>query len=1066
MANLENNISEHDFDVTLGFAGEGKSAFLGISNLFFCLYQVDFVTGEFDEVFSRAKMRETLGSKGNAAAALRYVGDNFVIEKYRAAFREFADLGSLASLLSRESVVRFECEGASVGWCRLLVMPCDWDECGAVTGALFAARMIQDEKQREIAREAALREARTDALTGVRNRRAYLDEANKWTDAIATGSCEPFAVAVFDVNHLKQVNDTFGHERGDAYILSAKDAICTTFTHSPVFRIGGDEFVAIISGRDYDNRISLVAQFRQISGSNEIASLVGGTGVLSAIGMSDYRAGFDKSFSAVFNRADERMYLDKMSARNVLSVNADTASASVRPDMGAALMGNANEGQKTRRRVLVIEDNDFVRSSLVEELSGAYSIVEAADGLAGLENLRTYASELSAVVLNLNMPGMDGFEFLSIVESDALLKQVPIIVSATDVDLQVEQRCMDLGASEFLYRPYSQSTLHRRLDAVIQKAESESLLGMVEIDSYTGFYRRHAFVHHAREFVAQAAETDSITVFAMSLLGADAVEELYGPKGFSAALNLAAKIMRDNMTGEHLLCHVGGGRFLGLCYSDDAHDRGFLQKIQQSVHEIVPAANVVVKSTVAPHVFKGDTVAHAVSAVEDGIARIAHDPLKSVSVVTRDDVAQMARQEELVVELAAALDNNEFDIYLQPKCRLSDGSVIGAEALVRRVKPDGEVLGPATFIPVMEKNGLITQLDLLVWERTFAAMADWIDKGLNPPPVSMNVSRIDIVNTSVFDIFEDLSRRYNVPRDRVEVEITESAYISNEMHVKEEEQAFRQAGYRVLIDDFGSGYSSLSMLKDADADILKLDMRFLQGDEQNFDKSVGIIRSVVDMAHDLGMLVIVEGVETQAQRDALLALGCTYAQGYFFYRPMPRDEYEALISDSGKVGEVADVLEAGRFAARRRHELNRSITLTDDTGARRIVFSMLDLLEGMPGGLLIYEANDSERILYANTEMQRLCGCESDDAFMTLSGGTFAGLVYADDVSRVKRSLERQDARGGDPAENHPRLDFVKYRMKRLDGSTVWVHDFGRKLTVDNFGSLFVVFVSPAFAEA
>ena len=250
-----------------------------------------------------------------------------------------------------------------------------------------------------------------------------------------------------------------------------------------------------------------------------------------------------------------------------------------------------------------------------------------------------------------------------------------------------------------------------------------------------------------------------------------------------------------------------------------------------------------------------------------------------------------------------ALKNNEITFYLQPQCRASTGSVVGAESLARWIKPDGRMVPPSAFVPVLEKYGFIPDLDKYVWEAVCRWSRDCLDRGLPLVPVSVNVSRVDIFTMNVTDHFCRLLERYDLPKDAVKIEITESAIGENTGKVRSTIQSLRENGFVVLMDDFGSGYSSLNMLHEINIDVIKLDSSFLHLSEASERKGMHILESVVNMTKTLALPIIVEGVETEAQKDYLMSLGCRYMQGFFFYMPMPPEDFVELISDRGKLDE-------------------------------------------------------------------------------------------------------------------------------------------------------------------
>lgn len=269
---------------------------------------------------------------------------------------------------------------------------------------------------------------------------------------------------------------------------------------------------------------------------------------------------------------------------------------------------------------------------------------------------------------------------------------------------------------------------------------------------------------------------------------------------------------------------------------------------------------------------------------------------RELNICWYDDnlIRDIEEELRLIPEVKRGMREREFVFYAQPKYSLSQKRIVGAEALIRWHHRSKGLIPPGSFIPTLEKNGFITELDKYLWEEVCRTIRDWLDRGLDPLPVSVNVSRRDFFSIDVPGYFKKLIEQYEIDACYIEIEITESALADDENVLKQAEGRFREYGFRVLIDDFGSGYSSLNMLKDVRADVLKLDIRFLDLDDDNHDKGVSIMRSVFEMADNLQMPVIAEGVETEEQLGTLREMGCDLVQGYYFYRPMPVPDYEVL----------------------------------------------------------------------------------------------------------------------------------------------------------------------------
>ena len=246
-------------------------------------------------------------------------------------------------------------------------------------------------------------------------------------------------------------------------------------------------------------------------------------------------------------------------------------------------------------------------------------------------------------------------------------------------------------------------------------------------------------------------------------------------------------------------------------------------------------------------------------------------------------------------DINQAFDNNEFCFYLQPKCNAETGAIVGAEALVRWNHPEYGLVSPGEFIPLLERESMVTRFDLFIWRSVCEMLSRWDGEGRNLVPVSVNVSMTDIEAIDVARVLGDLLDRFSIDARLLQVEITESAIAHNMDVVEETIRDLHARGIAVLMDDFGSAYSSLNMLKDINVDAIKLDMKFVDLNADNAAKGLKIIESVIDMAYQLRLSIIAEGAQTAEQVSKLRELGCMDIQGYYFYRPLTVGKMEDLL---------------------------------------------------------------------------------------------------------------------------------------------------------------------------
>lgn len=271
---------------------------------------------------------------------------------------------------------------------------------------------------------------------------------------------------------------------------------------------------------------------------------------------------------------------------------------------------------------------------------------------------------------------------------------------------------------------------------------------------------------------------------------------------------------------------------------------------------------------------------------------------KSEYVIYNDKIgSELIEAKRMEDEMHKALERKEFKVYFQPKVNLRTGEITGAEALVRWEHPKLGTISPARFIPIFEKNGFIIKLDKYVFEEVCKNIRKWINEGYHVVPVSVNVSRVHFLTRNFVSDYSEIKRKYRIHNRLIEIEITESIAFSNENvdEVFSVMREFREAGFDISIDDFGSGYSSLGLLKAMPVNTLKLDKMFLN-DIEDYNAQV-IVSNIVNMAKNLNLMVVSEGVETETQVDFLKGIGCDIAQGYVFAKPVPVNIFETFISN-------------------------------------------------------------------------------------------------------------------------------------------------------------------------
>ncbi len=375
--------------------------------------------------------------------------------------------------------------------------------------------------------------------------------------------------------------------------------------------------------------------------------------------------------------------------------------------------------------------------------------------------------------------------------------------------------------------------------------------------------------------------------------------EWYGREsGDELLAQIGKRLAQTEMETDGLACYLGNDDFALLI----PYDEEMVKNLYNDIHGLVMERGTSVGFMPAFGVCMTDAE-NNIEELLDRAAQASHHAKENyhdrIRIFEESMYEKTERDYQILSDFQTALRDHELFIQLQPQCEIAGGKVVGAESLVRWRKADGTMVSPGVFVPVLEQYGFVTDLDQFVWEEVCAWQKRWIDAGHTPLPVSVNVSQIDIFTIDVPAHFELLRWKYQLPVDVIKIEITESAYVGDDA-VVDTVRRLREKGYLVLMDDFGSGYSSLNMLRNLNVDIIKLDAQFLRMNSDD-RKGVHILESIVGMARSLEAPIIVEGVETQEETEFIKSLGCRYVQGYFFYKPMSVPDFEGLIGDEGSI---------------------------------------------------------------------------------------------------------------------------------------------------------------------
>lgn len=547
----------------------------------------------------------------------------------------------------------------------------------------------------------------------------------------------------------------------------------------------------------------------------------------------------------------------------------------------------------SQKKILVVEDNEINRAMLSEILSSEYQVLEAENGAVALDVLKEYGEGISLILLDIIMPVMDGYTFLAHVKADQAYSSIPVIVTTQSDGESDEVAALSHGAADFVAKPYRPQIILHRVASIINLRETAAVINMIQYDRLTGLYSKEFFYQRVKEILLQHPDR-KYDILCSDIENFKLINDIFGiPAGDRLLCGVAD--MYTRLVGDKGICgRFNADQFACLLEHTAEYTDDMFIELGMEINSLSHAKNIVMKWGIYSIHDRGISVEQMCDRALLAANSIKGQYGKYCAAYDDQLRSRLLREQAITDGMEAALAEGQFEVYLQPKYRIKDDRLAGAEALVRWNHPEWGMQSPAYFIPLFEKNGFITKLDQYVWDRACAVLREWEDKGYPPLSVSVNVSRADIYNADIADILLNTIRRHRLPPSRLHLEITESAYTENPAQIIHTIGRLRELGFVIEMDDFGSGYSSLNMLNKMSIDILKLDMKFIQSETAK-PVNQGILRFIMGLARWMNLGVVAEGVETREQLERLREIGCDYVQGYYFARPMPCGEFEALL---------------------------------------------------------------------------------------------------------------------------------------------------------------------------
>ena len=553
--------------------------------------------------------------------------------------------------------------------------------------------------------------------------------------------------------------------------------------------------------------------------------------------------------------------------------------------------------KEIKNTILIVDYEVIVKKSLEKVLKDEYSILQAENGEVALNMLAIHAEKIVAIVLDMVMPVMDGLTFLEHFRNYQEYNNIPVIVATSNDDEGVEQKCLEYGVWDFVMKPYNPFLLQFRIKNVIDK----SRMLMSERDPVTGLYTKLKFYQKVRHMLAEVVGEK----FAFVRIDIDRfkmINNFYGiQEGDKVLMSIAKELIKISAVFDYFVYARLENDVFACCLPYKEENIEILANdLQLNLKKVNKDYNIKVSCGV--YVINDYNM--DVSEMYDRAYLAAKNCkgkfVQSIAYYDESMIEDMRQEQFVINAVNKAIEEEQFVVYLQPKINLITGKPYGAEALVRWMHPTRGMIAPAEFIPVYERNGIIGRLDQYMWRKVCALLRKWIDEGKEPDPISVNVSRVNIYNPHLVEILNKIIIEYRIPPQLLNLEITESAFMEDQSLVMRTVKRLHDLGFKIMMDDFGSGYSSLNVLKDMDVDYLKIDMKFLQEEKAFNGKGEKVLTSVVRMAKWLQLPSIVEGVETEEQNLFVTESECDYIQGWYYTKALPVSEAEEFAVEYNK----------------------------------------------------------------------------------------------------------------------------------------------------------------------
>ncbi|MCR4736406.1 MAG: EAL domain-containing protein [Treponema sp.] len=697
-------------------------------------------------------------------------------------------------------------------------------------------------------------------------------------------------------------------------------------------------------------------------------------------------------------------------------------------------MGNLTVFNKPK--ILLLESNKEEANNLSEIISTKFNIVSASEEAKTLSLLQSNPKEFSTLLISDTF----AFSILNKLKSIDSLKNIPVIIVLSSNTLKqesIEDKLSEYNIINYIRKPYKANLILNQLTNSIKIGDADRLVFELEHDELTNLYTRQAFLHKVEQ-IRRSNPDKQFCILAFDFDNFKYTNSLYGEKKCNEFLAYTAHKLVAKVP--YALCgRFGGDQYILFMEFKDKVDMPLLNKIQQSILDSAPIPHQIVKTGIYAPIDSECSTVLCCDRAFLAIKKIKGIYGKNLAFFESTLLQQLLDEQRIIETMERGIQNNEFKIFYQPKHESISEKIAGAEALVRWEHPEYGFLLPTQFIPLFEKNGFISKLDSFILEQVCKDIKRWEENGFPIVPISVNISRLDLLNPNELDKQQKIIDSYNIKHEILHMEVTESLFSDNTDLIIKQLKLIRDKNFIIEMDDFGSGYSSLGSLSSFPLDILKMDISFVK----NIKSNEIVIENIIKMAHRMGLLTIAEGVESEDQFRILKGLGCDIIQGFYFSKPLSQKDFEAYIKKT-------TVFKGNN----NRSEGTQKNTNFNET----MLLAANEVAESLPGGFFSCHADSNFDIIAFNTNLIKIYDCTSADEFRKFIDNSFNGLVLKDDYDLVMKEIHDQITPDND-------IGSIDFRIKSKLGKIKFVRSFGRFVHTEKYGNIFYVFINDITEE-